>query len=235
MIELKNISKSYDKKKVLNKVSLQVPSGKCLGVIGKNGSGKSTLLKILIGVEQADDGCVYFNGKKNAYPMDVESKMQLGAFIDDTVLMQDLSGGEYLKFVTGLYGVDNANDKIMHLRDVLDFQNNSDFNDLMIEDYSLGMKKKIGIMSSMLHSPKYLILDEVFSSLDFQVVNSLVTHLKNLKSKTTIIVTSHVLSYIEALCDNIILIEGGIIMNEYDKHSYGYDKTENNQDLEGSL
>jgi ABC-2 type transport system ATP-binding protein len=220
MIKIEKLRKSYGNKMVLADVSVNVPKGTCLGLVGRNGSGKSTLLKLLSGAEEADGGSTYFEEEEIEFPMQRPLKMQLGVSLGTQMLMQDLSGKEYLEFVGGLYGVNDLNLKIYELRECLHFTDDYYFNQVVIESYSMGMQKKVSIMAALMHEPKYLLLDEIFSSLDYEVVQSLIDYLKKLKKSTTVLLTSHVLNYLEEVCDNIALIRDGRIQRIYDKEHF---------------
>jgi ABC-2 type transport system ATP-binding protein len=102
----------------------------------------------------------------------------------------------------------------------LHFTDDYYFNQVVIESYSMGMQKKVSIMAALMHEPKYLLLDEIFSSLDYEVVQSLIDYLKKLKKSTTVLLTSHVLNCLEEVCDNIALIRDGRIQRIYDKEHF---------------
>ena len=210
MIEATNISKYYGDFLALDNVSLHVPSGKCLAIIGKNGSGKSTLLKILVGLELPDSGQFRYGDLVVERSLPFDLKMQLGAFIGDELLMQDLSGREYLRFVADLYEVENFEQRITTFRELFEFTDDR-FDDVPIRDYSAGMRRKVAVISVLLHEPRYIILDEVFTSLDYDMVEALIQLLKHRLSSTTLIVTSHILPYLQRLMDQVILLEAGRI------------------------
>lgn len=208
MIEITNVSKSYGETSALKGVSFVAPSGGCLALIGKNGSGKSTLLRILVGMEIADNGNISYDGVSIGRDFPLSLKLQLGVFLDDNLLIEDLSGYEYLRFVADLYRLPDFDKQIDRYRSLFEFEQEG-FTKSPIRDYSMGMRRKIAVISCLFHNPRYLVLDEVFSSLDYDIVSKLITELKGRLPNITLIVTSHVLPYLRELMDTVVVIEDG--------------------------
>lgn len=210
MIEVKDIAKSYGNQKILSAINFSIEQGSCVALIGENGSGKTTLLRLLLDMIPPDSGDIIFDQRsiRKAFPINL--KKQIGAYLGDDMLIEDLTGKEYLDFIANFY-TGNFEQKIKQLLEVFKFDDMNKFEQEKISNYSLGMKRKIALVATLLHEPTYLILDEPFSSLDFKVVNSLLTYLKSIKKDTHIILTTHVLSYINQIADKVILLKDGTI------------------------
>lgn len=211
MIEVSNIRKTYGTKVVLNDVSFTVDAGECLAIIGKNGSGKSTLLNIMLDMETANRGKLRFDDQQIDDHLPISLKKQIGAFLGDQILIDELSGQEYLEFAAGIYGLKDYQADLEGLRGIFQFSDDKAFRKEKIANYSLGMKRKVALMSTLLHRPKYLILDEAFSALDYDVVNDFLKLLRERKPDIHLILTSHILPYLEPLMDKVMILEEGVV------------------------
>ena len=210
---LKNISKSYKKKKVLDSFTAEFNLNTCNVIVGKNGSGKSTLFNIVADLIEPDTGEIiindinYFN-KKNKF------KSKFGFLLDETALIEEFSGFEFLQFISKINKVkeNKLSDKIKSLLLYLFDKEEEMYK--KISSYSIGMKQKIAIAASIIHKPDFLILDEPFTGLDIFTVNKLIELIKEYKKQRIIIFSSHDLTHIEKLADKIIVIdEGKILIN----------------------
>jgi len=210
MIKINKISKSYKGKTVLSDIDFSTEKGTCVALVGENGSGKTTLLRIMLDMIPPDSGNVAFDEISIAKSFPEHLKKQIGAYLNDDMLIEDLTGKEYLSFIAKFYQTD-FEQKMNELLKIFQFEDVEKFEGEKIYNYSLGMKRKIGLISVLLHDPLYLILDEPFSSLDFKVVHALLDYLNNFKPSTHIIMTTHVLSYIDQIADKVILLKDGEI------------------------
>jgi ABC-2 type transport system ATP-binding protein len=209
MIKVEGLSKSYGRKQVLKELSFSVNAGECLAIIGKNGSGKTTLLNIMLDMEMADHGRVHYDNFSNQKRMPVGLKKQIGAFLGDQILIEELSGQEYIDFIAGLYGLKYYQNDLAELREVFQFTDEAAFRREKMLNYSLGMKRKISLISVLLHKPQYLILDEAFSALDYEVVSNFLNLLRKRKPEVHLILTSHILPYLELIMDKVMILEEG--------------------------
>ncbi len=207
VIKVRNITKTIGKKKILDNISFDVYEGEIVGLVGKNGAGKSTLLKIMTGLYSMDEGEIYYydiNLKNN-----FEKAMSMvGTLIESPDLYKSLSGRKNLElFKTMFKGVDeNTIEEIVKIVEMEKYLGRK------FKTYSLGMKERLGIASSLLNKPKILILDEPTNGLDPIGIKNILKTLKELKD-TTIIISSHLLSEIEWLCNKVIFINDGKIEN----------------------
>lgn len=204
-ITVRNVSKSINGKKLLDNISFDAYEGEIIGLVGKNGAGKSTLLKIMTGLYKMDEGeILYYNYDLNH---DFEKAMSIvGTIIETPDMYESLTGKKNLKlFKTMLKGVDEGT--IEEIVKILEMEK---YLGKKLKTYSLGMKERLAIASSLINKPKILILDEPTNGLDTEGIKKIMDTLKELKD-TTIIISSHMLNEIEELCNKIIFINNGKI------------------------
>lgn len=207
VIKVRNVSKTIGKKKILDNISFDVYEGDIVGLVGKNGAGKSTLLKVMTGLYSMDEGEIYYYDI--SLKSDFEKAMSIvGTLIESPDLYKSLTGKKNLElFKTMFKGVDeNTIEEIVKIVEMEKYLGRK------FKTYSLGMKERLGIASSLLNKPKILILDEPTNGLDPIGVKNIMNTLKNLKN-TTIIISSHMLSEIDGLCNKVIFINDGRVEN----------------------
>ena len=194
-------------------LDLSIPHGSFYGIAGPNGAGKSTAIRMLVGLLQPDAGSASVDGM-DVWPDPLQAKAVLGYVPDNPVLFDRLSGQEMLEYAGLLRGMDREviRQRSQELIRVLDLEGASD---KMIADYSLGMTKRIGLAVALLHSPRLLVLDEPFGSLD--PVNTQVMEEMLQRYRTgggTVVFSSHVMDVVERLCDRVVVIEAGRLRAE---------------------
>ena len=204
-IKVRNISKKIGKKKILDNISFDIYENEIVGLVGKNGAGKSTLLKIMTGLYSYDEGEIYYYNYN--LKTDYEKAMSIvGTLIENPDMYSNLSGKKNLELFKSMFkGIDEGTiEEIVHIVEMEKYLGKK------FKTYSLGMKERLGIASSLINKPKILILDEPTNGLDREGVKNIMKMLKDLKD-TTIIISSHMLSDIEELCNKIIFINDGKI------------------------
>ena len=214
MLDIKNISKKIGKTLILNDINFTVSAGHCYGLLGRNGAGKSTLLSILVGNLKQSSGDVYCLAQLMKNDTVFKEREKIGFFIDESHLIQEFTGWEYLNFIANIYNVpsNEIRNRIETLFEFL-FDNKSDINQ-KISAYSRGMKVKLGICASLIHKPEILILDEPFAGLDPYSADKLIQLLNIYRTKSTIILSSHDLEYVEKICNLIgVLDKGKLVFN----------------------
>lgn len=238
IIEVKNLNKSFGKKKVLNNVSLSVSEGEIVGFIGPNGAGKTTTIKLILGLQKIDSGTVVING----YDIVKDFKKaieKVGAIVESPDLYMYLSGLDNLKMIASMYnGIDSK--RIDEIVKLVGLENRIKDK---VSKYSLGMRQRLGIAASLIHNPNVLILDEPTNGLDPEGIKELRALLKKLakKEKMGVLISSHNLSELESFCTDVCLIKNGEILTtasieeirKADKSSYLFklDKTTGLEDL----
>lgn len=210
MLEVKNLTKFFGIKKVVDNVSFSVENGKILGVLGKNGAGKSTTFRMILNILEPDEGEVFYNGEK------IDSKVsdkigylpEVGSLIDSyTVYEQCMYYGKMKSM---------SEEQIKkNMFDLLERFSIVEYANMKIKELSKGNKQKIQFIISILHDPDLIILDEPFSGLDPVSVEYFKNAILELKEKgKTIIFSSHIMSQVEMLCEDVLIIDKGkVILN----------------------
>ncbi len=208
MIELQSISKSYGQKKAVESLTLNVGKGEFFGFLGPNGAGKTTTIKIMTGLLRPDSGTARICG------IDVArdprgAKMRTGYIPDAPYLYEKLTGREYIEFTGGLFGM--PKEKIQaRIEWLFELFGMDGWADRRCEEYSHGMRQKVVFSAAFVHDPEVLIIDEPMVGLDPQsmrLIKDMLTLLA--RQGTTILVSTHLLSVAEELCDRIGIINNG--------------------------
>lgn len=202
-IEVKNVSKSFDHRTVLEDVSLSVDRGKVIGLVGANGSGKSVLFKILCGFEKPDTGSVFVRGEKlGEHGRDFPADM--GVFINSPGFIGIYSGFQNLKFLADIRR--KIGDK--EIQEAMSKVGLDSDNKTKVDNYSLGMKQKLGLAQAIMEGQDILVLDEPFNALDYKTYEDVKIIIRMLKAEgKTIFMTSHRYKDIEQLCDQVYSLE----------------------------
>lgn len=210
VLKLKKVSKIYNKKKVVNSLSFSIYPGQVFGFIGPNGAGKSTTIKMICGLTSISEGAVYIDGY-NVERNFKKAIKNVGAVVESPQLYPYLTGEANLRLFAKFYGKDAEKriKNIMALTGVNAFANKK------VSTYSLGMKQRLGIAQALLNKPKLLILDEPTNGLDPDGIKDIRKLVKNLseKGKISIIISSHNLSELEQVCDQIAIIDNGNLVS----------------------
>ncbi|MCB6607199.1 ATP-binding cassette domain-containing protein [[Clostridium] symbiosum] len=204
-LEIRNVSKRFGHRKVLEEVSLSVERGTTVGLVGANGSGKSVLFKILCGFEKPDQGSVYVRGKqlgKNGR----DFPENIGVFINSPGFIGIYSGFQNLKFLADIQGKIGEEE----IEEAMGKVGLDPGDKTKVEHYSLGMKQKLGLAQAIMEGQDILVLDEPFNALDYKTYEDVKTIIRMLKAEDkTIFLTSHHYKDIEQLCDQVYFIEEG--------------------------
>lgn len=203
IIEMKHVSKAFGRRMILKDVSLKVQKGTTVGLIGANGSGKSVLFKMLCGFERPDRGAVLVRGKRlgkggRDFPENV------GVFINSPGFIGIYSGFRNLKFLAEIQGKIGERE----IADAMSKVGLDPSNKTKVDDYSLGMKQKLGLAQAFMEEQDILVLDEPFNALDYKTYGDVKEIIRMLKAEgKTIFLTSHNFDDLEQLCDEIYAIE----------------------------
>lgn len=211
LIETKQLTKIYGEQTAVNSVNLHVKKGRIYGLLGRNGAGKTTIMKMILGLTPITSGEVDVFGQnikgkeKRIYP-------RIGAIIETPGFYPNLTGTENLEIFAKLRGTAAPNAVKTALEVVgLPYKDKK-----LFSKYSLGMKQRLGIANAILHDPELLILDEPTNGLDPIGIAEVRNFIKDLSTEhgKTILISSHILSEIELLADDIGIIEHGILLEE---------------------
>ncbi len=210
ILELKGISKTMGKKKVVDNVSFTVNSGEVFGFLGPNGAGKTTTIKMITGLLKVDQGEIFIDGKN--VKKDFEKALEnVGGIIENPEMYGYLSGLDNLK----IYGRMHGNISKERLDEVIKMVKLENRIGDKVKKYSLGMRQRLGIAQALLHKPKLLILDEPTNGLDPMGIKEMRDNLRELAEKEglAVLVSSHLLSEMELMCDRFGIIDNGKIID----------------------
>ncbi|MDA9563218.1 ABC transporter ATP-binding protein [Flavobacteriales bacterium] len=202
LLEVKDVVKRYGNHTALNEVSLGVPQGQIFGLLGPNGAGKTTLIRIINQITGPDSGTVLFDGA----PLSPEHIQSIGYLPEERGLYKKMAVGDQVLYLARLKGMDKyeAKNKLQYWFEKFEIE---DWWDKKVEELSKGMQQKIQFITTVLHEPKLLILDEPFSGFDPINTNLIKKEILELKEKgATIIFSTHNMSSVEEICDSIALI-----------------------------
>ena len=210
VLECNDIWKKIGNKTIINDLSLKLYEGDILGFVGANGAGKTTTIKLLLGLQSLNGGNVNIGGydlKKNF----VSAISNVGAIIESPDLYMYMTGYENLRISAIMYGIDNKRiDEVVKLVGLEKRIHDK------VRKYSLGMRQRLGIAQAILHNPKVLILDEPMNGLDpigIKELKDLLLYLSQ-KEKIGILISSHILSELESICNRVCIISGGKIIRD---------------------
>ena len=200
---LDKIKKKYGHLEALQGISMELRTGEVVGLLGPNGAGKSTLMKILTGVIDHWEGAISYNGKnlKNS----LKSIQQITGYLpENNPLYEDLYVLEYLQFTASLYKIKNA-----PLDFVLNQVGLDAYKNRKISTLSKGYQQRVGLAAALLHDPEILILDEPTTGLDPNQMVSIRKLIRTLGEDKIVILSSHILSEVETVCDRVAIIKEG--------------------------
>lgn len=208
MIEVNNLSLDIEGKKILKDINLKIKEGTIFGIIGPNGVGKSTLLRCLTGIYKSTSGSINYDGRE-VYD-NVEVKGQIGYVADENIMQTKFKVKEILKYYKYSYNTFDEN-KFNKLNEVFQIPVNK-----YIFQLSKGMKMRLSIMLALSIKAKYLILDEPTSGLDAILKNKLLKIFLDevVENNTTIVISSHHLGELERICDDVAILDEGIVSYE---------------------
>ncbi|MFC2176357.1 gliding motility-associated ABC transporter ATP-binding subunit GldA [Bacteroidota bacterium] len=211
-IKVEHITKVYKQQKALDDVSFEVGKGQVLGFLGPNGAGKSTMMKIISCFVPQTSGKVEVCGyDTRTHSMDV--RKMIGYLPENNPLYYDMYVKEYLSFVAGVYGIKNQAARIL---DMIDLTGLGVEQHKKIAQLSKGYKQRIGIAQALIHDPQVLILDEPTSGLDPNQLIGIRKLIKELGQEKTVMFSSHIMQEVEAVCDRVIIIDGGKVRTDQD-------------------
>ncbi len=213
MIFIEDLKKSFGKIKAVRGISFKAEDGQITGLLGPNGAGKTTTLRMLYTLLKPDSGTILIDGV-NPHQEPIEVKRKLGVVPDSRGLYARLSARENIRYFGQLHGVKakEMEERIESLTDILDMQ---DFIDRRTEGFSQGQRVKVAIARAMIHQPQTILLDEPTNGLDVMTTRALRKYLLSLKKAGhCVVLSTHIMQEVAALCDHIVIIAGGEITAE---------------------
>ena len=226
IIEVKHVTKHFGPKVALDDVSIDIPEGKIFGLLGPNGAGKSTLIRIINRITMATDGEVWFNGR----PITDEDVAHIGYLPEERGLYRKMKVGDQAMYLAQLRGM-SSRDAARALKDWFVRFGIQDWWNKKVEELSKGMAQKVQFITTVVHKPSLMILDEPFSGFDPVNADLIRKEILRLKEEgATIILSTHNMESVEELCDEIALINKArlVVTGGTDdiRHRFGEDNVE---------
>lgn len=216
MIEVKNLSKHYGDKIAVNNISFTANDGEILGFLGPNGAGKSTTMNMLTGYISSTDGVALINGI-DILENPMKAKKEIGYLPELPPLYLDMTVKEYLCFIYDLKKCKLPRNT--HLADICKLVKIENVYNRIIKNLSKGYRQRVGLAQALVGNPKVLILDEPTVGLDPNQIIEIRSLIKKLGKSHTVILSSHILSEVQAVCDRIIVInQGNIVANDTEEN-----------------
>ena len=206
MLELQDISKSYEELKALNGVSFTLRAGEVVGLLGPNGAGKSTLMKILTGYIKNWHGSIRY-GTNDLREKTKDIQQVTGYLPENNPLYPDLFVLEYLKFIASIYGIQQP-----PYATVIDKVGLNEVKNRKISTLSKGYQQRVGFAAALLHDPEILILDEPTTGLDPNQLIAIRKLIRQLGEEKIVLLSTHILSEVESVCDRVIIIRKGEVV-----------------------
>lgn len=207
-IEVKNITKLYGEQKALNDVSFRIEPGQIAGLLGPNGAGKSTMMKIITCFLPPDSGSVTVHGH-DVMEDSIEVRRIVGYLPENNPLYLEMYVREYLEFVGGIYKLPNLKKRV---DEMIDLTGINPERRKKIGALSKGFRQRVGLAQALIHDPKVLILDEPTSGLDPNQLVEIRNLIKKIGSEKTVVLSTHIMQEVEAICDRAIIINKGEIV-----------------------
>lgn len=230
MIEISNLVKKYGDHVAVDNLSLTIEPGKIYGLLGPNGAGKSTTMNILTGYIGATSGTVKINGY-DILDQPEEAKKCVGYLPELPPLYMDMTVAEYLKFVAELKKIEKKKRKEM-INDAMEMTGVFDVSERLIKNLSKGYRQRVGFAQAVLGYPQIIILDEPTVGLDPKQIIEIRELIKKLGENHTVILSSHILTEISAVCDHVFIIsKGKLVASDATENLINLMSTEQNIDI----
>jgi ABC-2 type transport system ATP-binding protein len=213
MIEVKNLVKTYGTKIAVNGISFSVKRGDILGFLGPNGAGKSTTMKMITGFLSPDSGSALIDGiDVSVNPVAVKNKF--GYLPESAPSYPEMTVSEFLKFIAEVRGF-KSSEVHLPVEHVIKLTHLEPVRTQTLETLSKGYKQRVGFAQALIHDPKALILDEPTDGLDPNQKNEVRNLIKSMASEKAVILSTHILEEVEAICNRVIIIsQGKVIVDE---------------------
>ena len=207
-IEVKQVTKLYGEQKALDNISFKIKTGDVVGFLGPNGAGKSTMMKIITGFIPPTSGEVFVDGL-NSVTQSMEVRKLIGYLPENNPLYLDMYIKEYLDFVAGIYKLKNRSQRVSEMIGItgLEIEKHKKIGAL-----SKGYRQRVGLAQALIHDPKVLILDEPTSGLDPNQIVEIRNLISEIGKEKTIMLSTHIMQEVEAICDKIIILNNGRIV-----------------------
>lgn len=207
-LQIINLTKKFGDQTALNTINIEINKSEIIGLLGPNGAGKSTLMKSIVGALKIDEGQIIFEGK-DIREDEIATKKNMGFLPENNPLYNEMYVKEYLNFVADLHRI--SKDRI---EEVIELVGITPEKAKKIGQLSKGYKQRVGLAQAILHSPDLLILDEPTNGLDPNQIIEIRNVIKEIGKEKTVILSTHIMQEVEALCSRVILIHEGNIIQD---------------------
>jgi ABC-2 type transport system ATP-binding protein len=207
-IKVESLTKKYGNQTAVDAISFDIPSGQIVGFLGPNGAGKSTTMKILTGYLNATSGNAYINGLE-VEANGIEVRKQIGYLPENNPQYADMYVSEYLDFIARIYELKNIRGRV---NEMIDMTGLTPERTKKIGQLSKGYRQRVGLAQAMIHNPNVLILDEPTSGLDPNQLVDIRKLIKEIGKEKTVILSTHIMQEVQAMCDRAIIIKAGKIV-----------------------
>lgn len=207
-VETRQITKLFGKQKALDEVSFSIKKGELVGFLGPNGAGKSTMMKIITGFLSPDSGEVIVNGQKTE-AKNLEIRKNIGYLPEHNPLYTDLYVKEFLEITAGFYKLKNIKKRVAEMVELTGL---GDEQHKKIRSLSKGYRQRVGLAQALIHDPSVLILDEPTTGLDPNQLEEIRNLIRQISKEKTVILSSHIMQEVEAVCNRVIIINKGKIV-----------------------
>lgn len=203
-----NLTKKFAEQIALNTINIEINNNEIIGLLGPNGAGKSTLMKSIVGALKIDQGAILFDGK-DIRENEIAVKKKMGFLPENNPLYREMYVKEYLNFVAELHQISKE-----RIDEVIDLVGITPEKSKKISQLSKGYQQRVGLAQAILHSPDLLILDEPTNGLDPNQIIEIRNVIKQIGKEKTVILSTHIMQEVEALCTRVILIHEGNIIQD---------------------
>lgn len=207
-LQINKLTKKYGEQLVLNNINITINKNEIVGLLGPNGAGKSTLMKSIVGAATVDEGDILFN-EKDVVENEIEAKQGMGFLPENNPLYQDMYVKEYLSFVADIHKLPKG-----RIQEVIEQVGLTQEQTKKISQLSKGYKQRVGLAQAIIHQPDLLILDEPTNGLDPNQIIEIRNVIKEVGKGKTVILSTHIMQEVEALCSRVILIHKGNIIQD---------------------
>ena len=207
-LQIINLTKKFGEQTALNTINIEINNNEIIGLLGPNGAGKSTLMKSIVGALKIDEGQIIFNGK-DIRGSEIEAKKNIGFLPENNPLYDEMYVKEYLSFVADIHQVSKQ-----RIEEVIELVGITPEKSKKISQLSKGYQQRVGLAQAILHAPDLLILDEPTNGLDPNQIIEIRNVIKEIGKEKTVILSTHIMQEVEALCSRVILIHQGNIIQD---------------------
>ena len=207
-LQIINLTKKFAEQIALNTINIEINNNEIIGLLGPNGAGKSTLMKSIVGALKIDQGAILFDGK-DIRENEIAVKKKMGFLPENNPLYREMYVKEYLNFVAELHQISKE-----RIDEVIDLVGITPEKSKKISQLSKGYQQRVGLAQAILHSPDLLILDEPTNALDPNQIIEIRNVIKQIGKEKTVILSTHIMQEVEALCTRVILIHEGNIIQD---------------------